>query len=77
MSILELVRTVADFWNLDKSLITPTKTSLLGQPAERPLRTGFILDKARQELGYAPHSFIEGLQMVDEQLKRTTVANTG
>lgn len=69
MSILELFYKVADFWNLDKSLITPVNTATLGQPAQRPLRTGFILDKAMQDLGYNPHSFIEGLEMVDKQLK--------
>jgi dTDP-4-dehydrorhamnose reductase len=69
MSILELVNKVADFWHLDKSLVNPIKTNTLGQPAERPMRTGFILDKARQDLGYNPHSFIEGLTIVDKQLK--------
>jgi len=69
MSILDLFYTVADFWKLDKSLITPVSTATLGQAAQRPLRTGFILDKANTDLGYHPHSFLEGLQMVDQQLK--------
>jgi dTDP-4-dehydrorhamnose reductase len=69
MSILELFNKVADFWHLDKSLLTSVDTATLAQPAQRPLRTGFILDKATQELGYAPHSFTEGLQIVDLQLK--------
>jgi dTDP-4-dehydrorhamnose reductase len=70
MSILELVNEVADFWNLDKSLITPSKSDTLNQPAKRPLRTGFILDKAKKELGYNPHSFIEGLKILNKQLTR-------
>jgi len=69
MSIIELVNIVADFWHFDKSLIHPAKTATLGQPAQRPLKTGFILDKARKELGYEPHSFLEGLAIVDQQLK--------
>ena len=69
MSIIELVNKVADFWHFDKSLIHPSKTATLGQAAERPLKTGFIVDKARAELGYEPHSFTEGLAMVDKQLK--------
>jgi len=69
MSIIELVGTVANFWHLDKSLIHPSKTATLGQAAQRPLKTGFIVDKARKELGYEPHSFIEGLAIVDKQLK--------
>jgi dTDP-4-dehydrorhamnose reductase len=69
MSILEMVHKIADFWHLDKSLINPIKTNTLGQPAERPMRTGFILDKARKDLGYNPHSFTDGLAIVDKQLK--------
>ncbi|MGB0175668.1 MAG: SDR family oxidoreductase [Owenweeksia sp.] len=68
MSILDLVWKVADFWNLNKSVITAVKSTTLSQPAERPPKTGFILDKAIKELGYAPHTFEEGLKMVDEQL---------
>ncbi len=70
MSIIELVHQVADFWQLDNSLIHPSKTATLGQPAQRPLKTGFIIDKARKELGYEPHSFTEGLAMVEQQLKK-------
>ncbi|HTB30488.1 MAG TPA: SDR family oxidoreductase [Bacteroidia bacterium] len=69
MSIIELVNIVADFWHFDKSLIKPAKTATLGQPAQRPLKTGFILDKAIKELGYEPHSFLEGLAIVDKQLQ--------
>jgi len=75
MSIIELVKTVADFWHLDKNLIHPSKTATLGQAAERPLKTGFILDKARIELGYEPHSFLEGLAIVDKQIKETVQEN--
>lgn len=67
-SILELVYKVADYWKLDKSLITPSKSDTLNQPAKRPPRTGFIIDKARQVLGYNPHSFEEGLGILDKQL---------
>jgi dTDP-4-dehydrorhamnose reductase len=69
MSILELVYRVAGFWNLDKSLVSPIKTASLNQAAKRPPRTGFILDKATKELGYVPHSFEEGLAILDQQLK--------
>lgn len=69
MSILELVYKVADFWKLDKSLITPVKSNTLNQPAKRPPRTGFVINKAINALEYAPHSFSEGLKIVNEQLK--------
>jgi dTDP-4-dehydrorhamnose reductase len=68
MSILELVYRVAEYWKLDKSLITPSKSNTLNQAAKRPPRTGFDISKARKELGYVPHSFEEGLKILDKQL---------
>lgn len=69
MSIIELVNRVADFYGLDKSIISPIKSSSLNQAAKRPPRTGFILDKAINDLGYSPCSFEEGLAILDKQLK--------
>jgi dTDP-4-dehydrorhamnose reductase len=68
MSILELVQRVGAFFHLDTSVVTPVKSDTLGQPARRPPRTGFVLDKARRELGYAPHGFEEGLAVLHAQL---------
>lgn len=67
-AIHELVAAVADFWDLDRSLIREVSSSTLSQAAPRPKRTGFILDKARMILGYEPHSFAEGLALLDRQL---------
>jgi len=69
MSIDELVGKVADFWKLDHRLITKISSASLNQVARRPVKTGFILDKTIQDLGYHPHSFEEGLALVDSQLK--------
>lgn len=71
MSIIELVYRVADFYGYDKSMITPIASGSLNQTAQRPPKTGFILDKAIRQLGYAPHSFEEGLAIITEQLKAT------
>jgi len=68
-SILDLVYQIADFWQLDKSLIQVVSSTTLNQPAKRPPRTGFILDKAINQLGYKPKSFREGLNIIDKQLK--------
>ncbi|MBK8498141.1 MAG: SDR family oxidoreductase [Flavobacteriales bacterium] len=68
MSILELVQRVGAFFQLDASMITPVKSDSLGQPARRPPRTGFVLDKSRRELGYAPRRFEDGLAIVKAQL---------
>ncbi|WP_316821586.1 SDR family oxidoreductase [Pedobacter gandavensis] len=69
MSISELVAKVADFWKLDKGLIKEISAETLNQTAKRPVRTGFILDKSIRDLGYAPHSFQEGLEILNEQLR--------
>lgn len=69
MSIIDLVYAVADFYGLDKSIISPIKSSLLNQAAKRPPKTGFILDKAINDLEYSPCSFKEGLAIITEQLK--------
>jgi dTDP-4-dehydrorhamnose reductase len=67
-SILELVHKVAEYWKLDKSLINPVSSATINQSAKRPPRTGFIIDKAKKVLGYNPHSFEEGLAVLDAQL---------
>lgn len=68
MSIAELVYRVADYWNLDKTLVREVSSDAIPYAAKRPVRTGFILDKAINELGYAPHTFEEGLVIVKRQL---------
>lgn len=70
MSVLELVQRVGAFWQLDTSVIQETDSTTLSQLAKRPPKTGFILNKAKEELGYAPHTFEEGLAVVSAQLKR-------
>ena len=68
MSILELVMRVGRFFDLDTSVVTPVKSDSLDQPAKRPPRTGFVLDKARRDLDYSPHTFEEGLAVLAGQL---------
>lgn len=69
MSIAELVYRIADFWSLDKSLVTEVSGATLNQAAKRPKKTGFILDKSMTELNYQPRSFEEGLRILDRQMK--------
>ena len=68
-SILEMVYMVADFYNLDKSLINPVSSKSLNQPAKRPLVTGFDIRKAKKELNYNPVDFLAGIKIMDRQLK--------
>lgn len=60
----------AEHFKLDASLITKTDSNAFKQTAARPLKTGFIIDKARKELGYTPHTFREGLALLEKQLER-------
>lgn len=75
MSVFDLVYRVADFWKLDKSLLNISSSEGIKQPAKRPPITGFILDKAIKELNYQPHSFEDGLKLMDEQLKTVSKMN--
>jgi len=68
-SILELAYMIADFWKLDRSFINPVSSKELNQPAKRPPYTGFVIEKAKKILSYDPHSFREGLAIIDKQLK--------
>lgn len=58
----EMACKTADFLGLDKSLINRVTAESFSQPAKRPARTGFIIDKAIRELAYSPVSFLEGLK---------------
>lgn len=60
----EMAIKTADFFGLDKSLITPVNADTFTQAAQRPLRTGFMLNKAISVLGYNPVSFEEGIGMM-------------
>ena len=64
----EMALKTAHFFKLDASLIEEVDGSVFTQPAQRPARTGFILDKAITELNYNPHSFDEGMAILQKQL---------
>jgi dTDP-4-dehydrorhamnose reductase len=66
----EMAIKTADFFGLDKQYITQADSSTFTQPARRPPRTGFVLDKAKKLLGYSPRSFEEGIAIVSEQVKQ-------
>lgn len=68
MSIVEIVERVADYFDLDKSIINKVTSETLNQPAKRPPITGFDLKKSRAVLGYNPHSFEQGIGILMAQL---------
>lgn len=59
---------IADFFNLNKSLISKIKTEELNQPARRPLKSGLITIKAQTELGYKPHTITQSLELMKQEL---------
>lgn len=63
---------VADYFGLDKSLISRGDSSNFKQTAQRPPRTGFIIDKAKKDLGYRPCSFDDGIAVLAKQLNQKT-----
>jgi dTDP-4-dehydrorhamnose reductase len=52
----------AEYLKLDSSHLNKVTADSFSQPAQRPLKTGFNIDKAKSELGYEPLSFDEGLK---------------
>lgn len=66
----EMAVKTANYFALDKALIKMANSSTFSQPAKRPAKTGFIIDKAIALLGYKPHSFDEGIAIVAQQVSQ-------
>lgn len=67
----EFALAVARVFGFDAGLITPIKTSVLRQPAARPLKSGLITLKAEVELGYKPSTVEQGLTVLKNHLARS------
>ncbi len=66
----DMAMATVDYFNLNGSLITRADSSTFSQPARRPPKTGFDISRARKELGYAPHSFKEGIAILAGQISQ-------
>ena len=64
-SIYELVNRIAKFYGLNNDNVSPIKSGSLNQSAKRPPKTGFILTKAKADLGYQPKTFEESLKLIE------------
>ncbi|MCS5490379.1 SDR family oxidoreductase [Algoriphagus sp. CAU 1643] len=64
----QMAMQTADFFGLDKSLIQESDSTRFVQPAKRPLRTGFIIEKARKELGFEPKTFRAAIGILAKQI---------
>jgi dTDP-4-dehydrorhamnose reductase len=62
LSPYEMAIHTAEYLNLDKNNIEKVDASTFRQPGKRPPKTGFVIEKARKELGYEPITFEEGLK---------------
>ncbi|MFT7249513.1 MAG: dTDP-4-dehydrorhamnose reductase [Psychromonas sp.] len=65
----QMAHLTADYFGLDKSLINEATSATFSQPAKRPPKTGFIIDKAVNDLGYKPASFEEGIVFLAKQIQ--------
>jgi len=68
LSIYEMSLQIADAFGLDASYIQRIPTSQLNQPARRPSKTGFILDKSENILKFMGLPFKNRLQVFKNQL---------
>ncbi|UYQ91320.1 SDR family oxidoreductase [Chitinophaga horti] len=68
MTPYDMALAVAEHFSLDASLMERVNADTFTQPAKRPARTGFVIDKAVKDLGFAPRSFKEGIEIVKRQL---------
>jgi dTDP-4-dehydrorhamnose reductase len=75
--IADLVRAVAGFYNISAPPITEVSSEELAQPAKRPPRTGFIIEKAQRVLGFKPTPLTDGLKLIESQIARdATLSST-
>jgi dTDP-4-dehydrorhamnose reductase len=63
----QMAQQVVAFFGLDAALLEQVDASTFTQPAKRPPRTGFIIEKAERELGYSPRTFTEGIALLAQQ----------
>jgi len=68
LSPYQMAIKTAEFFNLDKQYIVESDSKKFTQPAKRPPKTGFIIDKAIKNLGYKPHTFDEGIAVLANQV---------
>lgn len=64
----EMAIMTADYFGLDKALINKTDSTRFTQPAKRPMKTGFNIEKAKKQLGYAPKTFQTGIGILSKQI---------
>ncbi|MCE7057404.1 SDR family oxidoreductase [Algoriphagus sp. AGSA1] len=64
----EMANIIAEYFGLNKGLIKRADSSTFSQPAKRPLKTGFLIDKAREQLGFEPKTFQTAIGILAKQI---------
>ncbi|MBE7174770.1 MAG: SDR family oxidoreductase [Mucilaginibacter polytrichastri] len=65
MSVYELVCRAARFYQLDETLIEAVPASFFGGQARRPMRTGFHITRAKDEIDYQPLPVDEAFRVMN------------
>jgi len=68
LAVIDIVKRIAAYYGFSTEHVKAIDTASLGQAAARPPRTGFILDKAIEDLAYSPRTLEQGLALIDKQL---------
>lgn len=64
MSVLDIVLRIGNHFELETDQVSKVSTSTLNQRAKRPLKTGFNLSKAYEQIAYKPHTLEETLTIL-------------
>jgi len=69
VSVYDFSVRIANIFGFDESLLIPTSTKDLPEPALRPLNTSLVIQKAKNVLGYNPTPLNESIHSLKEQYK--------
>lgn len=67
-SVADLVLDIADVLNIASPAIELISSDTLNQPAKRPPRTGFVLEKAKSRLDFRPTPFKLAVKALSEEI---------
>lgn len=68
LSPYDMAVRIARFFGLDDGLIEKVDASVFTQPGKRPPKTGFVIDKAVNELSFEPKDFTKGFEIISAQI---------
>lgn len=66
----EMAMKTAAYFKLNTNTMQRADASTFTQTAKRPPKTGLLINKAREVIGYDPHSFEEGIAILTQQMNR-------